>query len=108
VNLISNALQAMEELREPQVDIQLEQGRETLKMMVRDYGPGIPEEDISRVFEPFYTTKSAGQGLGLGLSISHRIIESMGGQMYVSNHLEGGAVFTLCLPVAPAPDNVAR
>ncbi len=106
VNLISNALQAMEELDSQQIDISTERDNGQVTLQVRDYGPGIPVDEVDRVFEPFYTTKKAGQGLGLGLSISHRIIESMGGELSVANHIDGGAVFTLCLPAAPAPDNV--
>ncbi|WP_297308512.1 ATP-binding protein [Neptuniibacter sp.] len=106
VNLISNALQAMEEQDSQQIDISTKRDNGQVTLQVRDYGPGIPVDEVDRVFEPFYTTKKAGQGLGLGLSISHRIIESMGGELSVANHIDGGAVFTLCLPAAPAPDNV--
>ncbi|MGH1462323.1 MAG: ATP-binding protein [Neptuniibacter sp.] len=108
VNLISNALQAMENQELLKIDIEIEKHHELLALRVRDYGPGIAQEDLDRVFEPFYTTKSAGQGLGLGLSISHRIIESMGGELSVANHPSGGAVFTICLPLAPSPDNVVK
>ncbi len=101
VNLIGNAIQAMENQQVKKIDISLscEQRRQVL--WIRDYGPGIPEEELSRVFEPFYTTKSAGQGLGLGLSISYRIVESLQGELSVTNHLEGGAVFKLALPTDP-------
>lgn len=107
VNLISNALQAMEGHPAPAVDVTLEQGNTLICLQVRDYGSGIPEEDLCRVFEPFYTTKKAGQGLGLGLSISHRIIESMGGALSVLNHPDGGAQFRICLPRAEPPANVS-
>ena len=65
---------------------------------IRDNGPGILVDNIDRVFEAFFTTKD-NFGLGLGLSISHRIIESMQGQLNVSNHPDGGAIFTISLPV---------
>ena len=107
VNLISNALQAMEAQATPVIDILLDEHSDQIRLCVRDYGPGIPEQELSRVFEPFYTTKKAGQGLGLGLSISHRIISSMGGELSVSNHAEGGALFCISLPRCHAPDNVA-
>ncbi|WP_299182045.1 ATP-binding protein [uncultured Neptuniibacter sp.] len=107
VNLISNALQAMENEPRQQVDICVVAQSDWIGLQVRDYGPGVPEQDLNRVFEPFYTTKKAGQGLGLGLSISHRIIESMGGRLSVSNHAEVGAVFEISLPSAQAPDNVS-
>lgn len=103
VNLLDNAIQAMENQVHKQIDITLEEGSGYIKLLIRDYGEGIPEKDLQRVFEPFYTTKSATQGLGLGLSISHRIITNMGGVMTVSNHVDGGAVFTLSLPPVTNP-----
>ena len=101
VNLISNALQAMESAAHKRIEISLENRTEMLIIRVRDYGPGIPASELGRVFEPFYTTKQAGQGLGLGLSISHRIIENLNGRLSVENHLEGGAIFLIELPNAP-------
>jgi signal transduction histidine kinase len=69
---------------------------------VRDTGHGIPADALSRVFEPFYTTKEVGKGTGLGLAIAYGIIQEHGGQITVSNHPEGGAVFTVELPVKSA------
>ncbi len=106
VNLISNALQAMEQQETPIVDIDIHNDHQWTTLLVRDFGPGIPVQDLGRVFEPFYTTKKAGQGLGLGLSISYRIIESMGGRLSAENHPTEGAVFKISLPKAPTPDNV--
>ncbi|MEH6575626.1 MAG: ATP-binding protein [Amphritea sp.] len=103
VNLISNALQAMENQEEKWVEIDAERQEERLLISFRDHGPGIPQQELGKVFEPFYTTKKAGQGLGLGLSISHRIIESMAGRLSVQNHPYGGAVFIIDLPAADAP-----
>jgi len=108
VNLISNALQAMEQQSEKWIEIELERCGERLKIAFRDHGPGIPAQELGKVFEPFYTTKQAGQGLGLGLSISYRIIESMDGHLSVSNHPYGGAVFTIDLPAAEAPQPSAE
>jgi len=85
------------------IEISIERLDSRLNISFRDHGPGIPQSELGKVFEPFYTTKKAGQGLGLGLSISYRIIESMGGHLSVSNHPMGGAVFTINLPVADAP-----
>jgi two-component system C4-dicarboxylate transport sensor histidine kinase DctB len=65
---------------------------------IRDNGPGILVDNIDRVFEAFFTTIE-NFGLGLGFSISHRIIESMQGQLNVSNHPDGGAIFTISLPI---------
>lgn len=100
VNLISNALQAMEEVERKRIEISLQQQEESLIIRVRDYGPGIPSSELGRVFEPFFTTKQAGQGLGLGLSISHRIIENLNGRLSVENHRDGGAIFIIELPLA--------
>ena len=102
VNLISNAMQAMEGQTAPRIEITAGRQDSMMSIAVRDFGPGVPESDLEKVFEPFYTTKLDKQGLGLGLSISHRIILSMGGQLTVTNHPEGGAVFTVLLPVVPS------
>lgn len=102
VNLISNALQAMEGQSEKWIEIAIERKENRLLISFRDHGPGIPVSELGKVFEPFYTTKKAGQGLGLGLSISHRIIESMDGQLSVGNHPLGGAMFTINLPTTDA------
>ena len=67
---------------------------------VRDTGTGIPEETLPRIFEPFYTTKEVGKGTGLGLAIAYGIVQEHGGHISASNHAEGGAVFTVELPVA--------
>ena len=70
---------------------------------VRDTGAGIPEDALSRIFEPFYTTKEVGQGTGLGLAITYGIVQEHGGQIIAANHPDGGAVFTVELPIAPSP-----
>lgn len=66
---------------------------------IRDNGPGIPEKIRERIFQPFFTTKPAGEGTGLGLSISYDIIKAHGGNITATNHAEGGAAFTITLPV---------
>jgi two-component system sensor histidine kinase HupT/HoxJ len=70
---------------------------------VRDTGTGIAEDTLSRIFEPFYTTKEVGQGTGLGLAIAYGIVQEHGGQILAANHPEGGAVFTVELPTAAPP-----
>ena len=104
VNLIGNAIQAMDQQAERRIDIRLDYEEHCHVLYVHDAGPGIPEADLERVFEPFFTTKKAGSGLGLGLSISHRIIACMGGELSVSNHPAGGAQFRLALPADPSMD----
>jgi len=102
VNLLANALQAMEQSADKRIEVSLEQRGDRVRLSLRDTGPGIKADNPQQVFEPFYTTKQSGQGLGLGLSISHRIIENLGGRLSAANHPEGGAVFTLELPLAQA------
>ncbi|ANG64855.1 PAS domain-containing sensor histidine kinase [Marinobacterium aestuarii] len=97
VNLIGNAMQALEDQPGGRIDIGLEYSDDAVQLSVRDSGPGISPEYLEHLFEPFFTTKKAGQGLGLGLSISHRIVESLGGCLRASNHPDGGACFTLVL-----------
>jgi signal transduction histidine kinase len=69
---------------------------------LRDTGQGIAPDTLPRIFEPFYTTKEVGQGTGLGLAIAYGIVQEHGGHISAANHPDGGAIFTVELPVAPA------
>jgi signal transduction histidine kinase len=71
-----------------------------MKIIVADNGPGVPVTDSERVFDPFYTTKDPNKGTGLGLAIVSRIIESMGGTIWVRQAREGGAAFMIYFPVS--------
>ncbi|CAO3379162.1 sensor histidine kinase [Azospirillum argentinense] len=97
VNLIGNAADAMRASPHRHVQIALAAEGEEAVLTVRDSGPGIAEADLPRIFVPFFTTKEAGDGLGLGLSISHGIVEDFGGSLTAANHPEGGALFTIRL-----------
>jgi PAS domain S-box-containing protein len=77
--------------------------RDRIVATVRDTGTGIPEETLPRIFEPFYTTKEVGKGTGLGLAITYGIVQEHGGQIIAANHPDGGAVFTVELPIATSP-----
>lgn len=81
INLLSNAALAMRKgaTSGPTIDIYAEARGDRLKVTVRDNGPGIAPENIGRVFEPFFTTREVGQGLGLGLSICYSVIQRHGG-----------------------------
>jgi two-component system NtrC family sensor kinase len=67
---------------------------------VIDNGPGIPREQLGRIFVPFFTTKPPGQGLGLGLSIAHQVIAKAGGSVTVESVEQRGTNFRVCLPLA--------
>lgn len=97
INLVQNASDATEGLPEPTLIIEAELGDEIV-IQFRDNGLGISEQALSKIFDPFYTTKPVGKGTGLGLSISYGIIERHGGKLEVSNAPEGGAEFRLHLP----------
>jgi hypothetical protein len=73
---------------------------DVITIAVADSGPGIPEADVERVFDPFYTTKDPGKGTGLGLAIVARSVENAGGTIWVSRSREGGAAFRVLLPIA--------
>ncbi len=66
---------------------------------ISDTGGGIPAEHLDRVFDPFFTTKDNGEGTGLGLSVSHGIVEKHGGRLSVSSSPGCGATFSVFLPV---------
>jgi two-component system NtrC family sensor kinase len=75
--------------------------RKMIVATVRDTGNGFGPEVLSRIFEPFYTTKEVGKGTGLGLAIAYGIVQDHGGHISAANHPEGGAVLTVELPMKP-------
>jgi len=105
VNLLRNALDATKSVDDPQVDILLAAG-ETATLTVRDNGGGI--KDLDSLFEPFYTTKAPGDGVGLGLAISSGIVSDLGGRLTARNGESGGAVFEMQLPVLSNPSAAAE
>lgn len=98
VNLLGNALDAVASTGQPRVEVRGRQRDDRVILTVRDHGPGIPPQNLERIFDPFFTTSDT--GLGLGLSISHRIAERMAGQLEAGNHADGGAEFRLTLAAA--------
>jgi signal transduction histidine kinase len=80
---------------------------EVIQLVVADTGPGVPWEQRERVFDPFFTTKEPGKGTGLGLALVSRIIEGLGGTVWVRTAREGGAAFVICLPVDSGPERDA-
>ena len=73
-------------------------------LYVADEGPGVPDEDRERVFDPFFSTKDPGKGIGLGLAVVARTVDESGGVIWVDRAREGGAVFKVFLPQAGAAD----
>ena len=109
VNLIGNAADAMRGRPVRHLRIALAAADGEALISVADSGTGIRETDLPRLFAPFFTTKEAGEGLGLGLSISHGIVEDFGGRLSAANRMGdaggavGGAVFTMRLKTAEQP-----
>ncbi|MDR3517235.1 MAG: ATP-binding protein [Azospirillaceae bacterium] len=107
VNLIANALDAMEGCSDPALELRGERDGERVRIKVRDHGPGLADDVRSHLFEPFFTTKDAG-GLGLGLVISSGIVRDFGGTLAGDNDPQGGAVFTLDIPLSPDGEDECR
>jgi two-component system C4-dicarboxylate transport sensor histidine kinase DctB len=105
VNLLRNALDATRNTRDAEIEILLAKG-ETAMLTVRDNGQGI--EDLENLFEPFYTTKQPGDGVGLGLAISSGIVNDLGGRLTARNAASGGAVFEMQLPILPEEARAAE
>jgi PAS domain S-box-containing protein len=101
LNLITNASQSL--AGEGIVEVAVRRDDEWVVATVCDNGRGIPAEALERIFEPFFTTKRDRGGSGLGLSVSHGIAEAHGGSLTAENRPEGGACFTLRLPVKETP-----
>jgi PAS domain S-box-containing protein len=101
LNLIVNAEQAIRETRDKgTLRIRLGKGDNSVWVSFHDDGPGIPKENLSSIFDPFYTTKRPGRGTGLGLSICKSVMKEHNGSVEAANSPEGGSVFTVTLPVS--------
>ena len=118
MNLCTNAAQAMQDKGgimeigladvsiknvSPASSFELKTG-DYIKLTVSDTGPGISADIIGSIFEPYFTTKSAGEGTGLGLSVVHGIVESYGGKITAESELGNGTVFTIFLPITKKSD----
>jgi two-component system C4-dicarboxylate transport sensor histidine kinase DctB len=100
VNLISNAVDALSSAPIKQLSIEVYESDDNVMINVNDTGTGIEKDQIDQIFDPFYTQKEVGQGLGLGLSISYNIIQDFGGQIRVESSPNKGSNFTLELKKA--------
>jgi Signal transduction histidine kinase regulating C4-dicarboxylate transport system len=107
LNLYNNAFYAMAERKkqlagayEPTIDISTKKKDHLMEITVRDNGNGIPQKVVDKIFQPFYTTKPAGQGTGLGLSLSYDIIKAHGGTIKALSREGNGAEFVVQIPVS--------
>ncbi|MGI6656254.1 MAG: sensor histidine kinase [Desulfobulbus sp.] len=96
LNLLNNAIDAIG--RDGVVTVSTLDQPDHVEIKVADTGPGIPEEALKKIFEPFYTTKDPGKGTGLGLAISRGILEKLGGRLTVHSQPDVGTVFSMHLP----------
>jgi PAS domain S-box-containing protein len=106
LNMVMNAEHALQSAGEGgRIDVTTSAAGDRIVATVRDTGPGIPANVLSRIFEPFYTTKEVGKGTGLGLAIAYGIVQEHGGHIAAANHPDGGAIFTVELPASRRRQN---
>lgn len=99
MNLLVNAAQAVSQKGGGEVRISTSVDEELVNVSISDTGSGIAPEHVTRIFDPFYTTKPVGEGTGLGLSISFGIVERHSGKITVETKLNEGSTFTVRLPI---------
>ena len=100
LNILSNAAQAIGQDGAITI-ITRPAGVDAVELVIEDTGSGIPEENLEKIFEPFFSTKPPGQGTGLGLAISHGLIHKLGGAIQVRSAVGQGTTFTITLPQQP-------
>jgi signal transduction histidine kinase len=107
LNLCNNAFYAVSEKKkiqpgeyEPTVEVSTAQMDHKVEIKIKDNGSGIPNAATKKIFQPFFTTKPAGQGTGLGLSLSYDIIKSIGGEIRVESKEAEGSIFTIVIPLS--------
>jgi len=103
LNMLNNAVDAVDKggIIEVTTDVK---DRDTVVVLIKDNGHGIPEQILNHIFEPFYTTKEKDKGTGLGLSISYGIIKKLGGTILVRSQVNRGTTFTIEIPVEAKTD----
>lgn len=102
VNILTNAIDAVETAADRRIDLNARRNEDHIVITIRDRGPGVAAKLTERIFDPFFSTKGAGKGIGLGLSISYNIVKDFGGELRVENHPDGGALFIVELLAARA------
>ncbi len=99
LNIIHNAAQAIEKEGDIVISSRYINDQNLIQVVIQDTGKGMDETTMSQIFDPFYTNKPLGQGTGLGLSVSHGIIEALGGNIKVTSQKKKGTTFFVNLPV---------
>lgn len=105
LNLINNAFAALADGGRLAIAARRESPEE-VRVTVADNGCGIPASDLSRIFEPFFSTKTGSGGTGLGLSITYSLVQELGGRIHVASEVGKGTQFTIFLPVKAKPQGV--
>jgi two-component system, NtrC family, sensor kinase len=105
LNIINNAIDAIGE--DGVITVTTGSAAERIKIEFTDSGPGLPPENLGRIFDPLFTTKELGSGIGLGLSISYNIMQRLGGDIQAGNNSGGGSVFTVHIPAVGTLANSA-
>jgi len=105
LNIIANAVSAMSGRPEKKLTIETDRPApgDYIRIRIADNGPGIAKKSLTRVFDPYYSTKSSDKGTGLGLFLSYGIIREQGGRLWVENNAAAGASFYISLPVKGEP-----
>lgn len=105
LNLISNAAESMEDTLLKNLSVNISKNQEYIVAKIADSGNGIPKENYSKVFTPFFTTKKMGKGTGLGLAITYGIIKMHKGEIGFNSETGKGTTFTIKIPVRLSSDN---
>ena len=111
LNIVMNAEQAIADSGRPgrlEIATRFDRSSGRVVTTLRDTGGGISPDALSRIFEPFYTTKEVGKGTGLGLAIAYGIMQEHGGHITAGNHPDGGAIFTVEVPANPGRSGTGR
>ena len=108
MNLLTNAADAVAGEGDIWVTTSHGESEDCVRIRIEDNGRGIPEENIRKLFAPFFTTKDVGEGTGLGLSVSNGIVERHGGRLEVESQVGKGSAFTVVLPVKMEMDGEGK
>lgn len=108
MNLIFNAMESMPGGGAITIQGKMEKTPDKIRLSITDTGQGIAQEDLTRIFEPFYSTKHAGKGVGLGLSMVYGIIREHNGTIEVDSHPGRGTTFTMTLPTSSAKPTISQ